>query len=72
MLKQVASAVILIIFYTDTIIGQPVTSLARTTKTKGKPEELLAGTEAAKAIERLGDLSPDVVRERLKQIREPA
>ena len=72
MFKQVASAAILILFYNVTIIGQPITSLASNTNVKGKPEELLAGTEAANAIGRLGDLSPAAIRERLKQMREPA
>ena len=72
MFKQVALAAILTIFYTTTVIGQPVTSLARSSNAKVNSEELLAGTEAAKAIERLGDLSPAAVRERLKQMREPA
>jgi Zn-dependent protease with chaperone function len=72
MFKQVALAAILTIFYTTTVIGQPVTSLANNSNARGKSEELLAGTEAAKAIGRLGDLSPASVRERLRQMREPA
>ena len=72
MFKQVASAAILIILYTTTVIGQPVTPVASNSNARGKSEEPLAGTEAAKAIERLGDLSPAAVRERLRQMREPA
>src|SRR5262245_61034127 len=36
------------------------------------PEELLEGSEEARAVARLGDLSPVSVRERLKQMRAPA
>jgi len=72
MLKQVALAAILIVASKATVIGQPVKSLTGNRNAKVKSEELLAGTEVAKAIERLGDCSPAAVRERLKQMREPA
>jgi len=72
MLKQVALAAILIVASKATVIGQPVKSLTGNRNAKVKSEELLAGTEVAKAIERLGDLSPAAVLERLKQMREPA
>ena len=72
MFKQVALAAILIIAYKATVTGQPVKSLTSNGNAKSKPEEPLAGTEAEKAIERLGDLSLAAIRERLTQMREPA
>jgi hypothetical protein len=72
MFKQVALAAILITASKATVIGQPVKSLTGNSTAKVKSDELLAGSEAERAIERLGDLSPAAVRERLKQMREPA
>ncbi len=39
---------------------------------KSKQEELPEGSEAAKAVARLGDLSRPALRERLKQMQQPA
>lgn len=72
MFKQAALTAILIIASQATVIAQPLKSLTRDSKAEEKPEKLLAGTETAKAIERLGDLSSAAIRERLKQMRKPA
>jgi hypothetical protein len=72
MFKQVALTAILIIAFTVTVAGQATKNLATDSNANGKREEALGGAEAAKAIERLGDLSPAAIRERLKQMRIPA
>jgi hypothetical protein len=72
MFKQTAFAAILVILSTITPAAQPSTKLASDSRTTGKPEELLPPPEAAKAIARLGDLSPTTIRERLRRMRLPA
>lgn len=58
----------LILALSATITGQPLNN----SKANSKREELPAGTEAAKALARLGILSRSVLRERLRQMRQPA
>jgi hypothetical protein len=70
MFKQFALTAVLVIAST-TSIAQPAKSLANSNPS-GKPEELLVGTEATRAIARLGDLSSAAIRERLQQMRLPA
>jgi Peptidase family M48 len=72
MFKQIALTAILIIAFTVTVAGQATKNLATDSNAKSKREESLGGAEAAKAIERLGDLSRAEIRERLKQMRLPA
>jgi peptidase M48-like protein len=72
MFKQVALTAILIMAFTVTVAGQVTKNLATDSNANGKREESLGGAEAAKAIERLGDLSSAAIRERLKQMRIPA
>jgi hypothetical protein len=72
MFKQVALTAIFIIAFTVTVAGQATKKLTTDSNANGKREESLGGAEAAKAIERLGDLSPAAIRERLKQMRIPA
>jgi len=71
MFKQVALTAVLTIAFTITINGQPLKNSATNSKADGKWEESIGGAEAAKAIARLGDLSPAAIRERLKQMRQP-
>lgn len=68
MFKQVVLTAVLVIALAITATSQP----AGNDNTTGKQEKSLGGAEAAKAIARLGDLSPAAIRERLKQMREPA
>jgi hypothetical protein len=72
MFKQVALAAILIIAFTSTVTGQATKNLAANSNADAKWEESLGGAEAAKALARLGDLSSGAIRERLKQMRQPA
>jgi Peptidase family M48 len=72
MFKQVALTAILIISFTVTVAGQVTKNLATGSNANGEREESLGEAEAAKAIERLGDLSPAAIRARLKQMRLPA
>ena len=58
----------LILAFSATITGQPLNN----SKANSKREELPAGTEAANAVARLGDLTRPALRERLKQMRQPA
>lgn len=69
MRQPITFAVVFIIAFTTTL-GQPLNNAA--SKANSKREELPAGTEAAKAIARLGDLSRTALRERLQQMRPPA
>ncbi len=71
MRKPITFAIVFIIAFTSAITGQPLNKAASNTKAKSKQVELLEGTEGAKAIARLGDLSRLVLRERLKQMRQP-
>ncbi len=72
MFKQVTGAVVFTIAFFITINGQPLKNSTTDSKTDGKWEESIGGTDAAKAIARLGDLSPAAIRERLKQMRQLA
>ena len=72
MFKQTALTAMLIITSTITSTAQPAKNLANGSHANGKPEELLAGTEAVRAIARFGDLSSAAIRESLKQMRQPA
>ena len=72
MFKQIAGAAILVTLSTITPTAQPPTKLASDSRANEKSEELLPSLEATKAIARLGDLSSDAIRERLKQMRQPA
>lgn len=72
MCNQIAFAAVLVIFSTITPNAQPSTRLDSDSRANGKPEELLPGPEAARAIARLGDLSPAAIRENLKKLRQPA
>jgi len=72
MFKQVALTAILTIAFTITINGQPLKNSATDSKADGKWEESISGAEAAKALARLGDLTPASIRERLKHLRQPA
>jgi Zn-dependent protease with chaperone function len=72
MFKQVALTAVLIIAFTVTVAGQATKNLVSDSNANGKREEFLGDAEVARAIERLGDLSPAAIRERLKQMRIPA
>src|SRR5262245_30765603 len=72
MFKQIAGAAILVTLSTITPTAQPPNKLASDSRANEKSEELLPSPEATKAIARLGDLSSDAIRERLKQMRQPA
>jgi len=72
MFKQIAFAAILVILSTITPTAQPSNKLASDSRANGKPEELLPSPEATRAIARFGDLSPNAIRESLKQMRQPA
>ena len=69
MRQRIALTVSLIIAFTSTITGQPLNNIAPHAKANSKPAELPEGTEAAKALARLGDLSSATIRERLQQMR---
>lgn len=69
MRQPITFAVVFIIAFTTTL-GQPLNN--GTSKANSKREELPEGTEAAKALARLGDLSRTALRERLQQMRPPA
>jgi len=71
MSKQIALAAILVTLSTITPTAQPPNKLASDSRANEMPEELLPSPEASKAIARLGDLLPDAIRERLKQMRQP-
>jgi hypothetical protein len=66
MFKQITLAAVLMTVNATAYTAQPGRN-----STIGKPKDLEPGSEATKAIERLGDLSPAAIRERLKQMREP-
>ena len=66
---RITFAVVFIIAFTFIGIGQPLTH--NTAKANSKRAELPEGTEAAKAIARLGDLSRPALCERLQQLRQP-
>jgi peptidase M48-like protein len=72
MVKQVAGAAILIIAFTSTVTGQATKNLGANNNVDAKWEESIGGAEAAKAIARLGDLSPATIHERLRQMRPQA
>lgn len=72
MRKPITCTAILIIAFTLTINAQAVKNLATDNKANSKREESLEGSEAIKAIARLGDLSSTTIRERLQQMRLPA
>ncbi len=69
MRQRIALTASLIIALTITITGQPPKNLATDSKAPSKRETSLEGTEAAKALARLGDLSSATIRERLQQMR---
>jgi hypothetical protein len=64
MFKQVALTAILAIWFASITAAQ--------NDTPAKSEAAMGGAEAAKALGRLGELSPAALRERLKQMRPPA
>jgi hypothetical protein len=66
MFKEITLAVLLILTPIIVVLAQPVGDYDR-----GAPEEILGGSEAARALARLGDLSPVALRDRLKQMRPP-
>lgn len=70
MRKPIPFAVAFTIAFTITITGQPLNNAAP--NANSKRAELPEGTESAKAIARLGDLSRTALRERLQQMRPPA
>ena len=67
MRKPITFVVVIIIAFTLTITGQPLTN--NRPNTNSKRTEPIEGTEAANAIARLGELSLPVLRERLRQMR---
>lgn len=67
MRKPITFAVVFIIAFSITSTGQPLNNAAP--NTNSKRIELPEGTEAAKAIARLGNLSSETIRERLQQMR---
>ena len=71
MRQRIALATSLILALTITITGQPLNNVTANANANSKREELLEGTEAAKVIAHLGDLARPVLRERLKQMRQP-
>jgi hypothetical protein len=71
MRKPITFAAAFIIAATITISGQPLNNTALNPNSASKRVELLEGSEAYKAIARLGDLSPAAIRERLRQMRQP-
>ena len=72
MRKPITFAVVFIIAFTSAITGQSLNNAASNAKANSKREELPEGTEAAKAIARLGALAPAAIRERLQQLRPQA
>src|SRR5262245_8111843 len=71
MFKQIAGAAILGILFIITTAAQPSIKPAGNSLANGKPETLVPGAEAARAIARFGDLSPAAIRECLKEICRP-
>lgn len=71
MFKQTALIAVLVIASTIASSAQSTKHLASNGGASGKAEEILGGAEAARAIARLGDLSPAAIRERLKRMRQP-
>ncbi|MDQ3011867.1 MAG: M48 family metalloprotease [Acidobacteriota bacterium] len=71
MFKQVAFTIILVITFAATATAQPPKNFAGEGNENARLEKSMGGAEAAKAIARLGDLSPAAIREWLKQMREP-
>ncbi len=69
MCQPITFAIVFIIAFTTTL-GQPLNNA--TSKASNKRGVLPEDTEAAKALARLGDLSPTALRERLQQMRLPA
>ncbi len=67
MYKQITLAAFLIVTSVLLLNAQPARNFDRE-----MPEEHLEGTDATRAIARFGDLSAFSIRERLKQMREPA
>lgn len=63
MFKQVALIAVLAITFTSTATAQ--------SNANAKRDEAMGGAEAAKALDRLGELSPAALRRRLKQMRQP-
>ncbi len=72
MFRQISLAAILVILSTLTPVAQPSGKSGNRSRADGKSEELLPNPEAARAVERLGDLSPAAIRERLKRVWAPA
>ncbi len=64
---RITVALVFIIAFTLTSTGQPLTN--NNAKANSKREELPEGSEAAKAIARLGDLARPALRKKLKQMR---
>ncbi|HZS04307.1 MAG TPA: M48 family metalloprotease [Blastocatellia bacterium] len=69
---QIALTAILIISFPLTLTAQPSRDFAAMGKADDRREESLEGAEAAGAVARLGGLSSDAIRERLRQMRLPA
>lgn len=67
-MRQPITFAVVFIAATIAIAGQPLNN----PKANRKPAELPIGTEAAKAVARLGFFSPTSIRERLQQMRQPA
>ena len=72
MFKQTALTAIFTVAFTIIVNGQPLKNHTADSKTYLMWEESIGGKEAAQAIARLGDLSPATIRERLRQMRQPA
>lgn len=72
MCKPITFGTAFIIAATISICGQPLNNVHLNLKPDSKRDEPVEGSEAAKAIARLGDLSTAMIRERLKQQRIPA
>lgn len=72
MCKPITFAAAFIIAATITITGQPLNNAALNPNSASKRVEPLEGSEAAKALTRLGSLTSAAIRARLKQMRQPA
>ncbi len=72
MFQQIAFTAILIATLTVTSNGQPQKYFKANTEVAGNSAESMGGLEAASAVTRLGDLTPDAIRERLQQMRQTA
>ena len=69
MSRQVAFTAILILVFSVTVIGQRQKVVAADSSANEKREESIGGAEAARAIDRLGELLPVAIRGRLREMR---